>query len=167
MQPRSLPTRRYTLMRCYITNSYIGKSVHLLLRQTMYLGCTTNWRSIPFEYLLQLLVLGNQVPLLCFWSLLVSNGDVERLQTLDQAPSYMKNLMVQETRSGDATMIDVETLLEGFLNLSPKICPTCSSIRVSRFSASRLKEFYSIRYGSDNFGVSISNIAPTRFYFCF
>jgi len=68
-------------------------------------------------------------------------------------------------RSEDATMIDVETLLEGFLNLSPKICLTCSSIRVSRFSVSRLKEFYSIRYGSDNFGISISNIAPTRFYF--
>ena len=70
-------------------------------------------------------------------------------------------------RSEDATMIDVETLLEGFLNLSPKICLTCSSIRVSRFSVSRLKEFYSIRYGSDNFGISISNIAPTRFYFVF
>ena len=37
MQPRSLPTRRYTSMRCYITNSYIGKSVHLLLRQTTYM----------------------------------------------------------------------------------------------------------------------------------
>lgn len=35
----------------------------------------------------------------------------------------MKNLMEQETRSGDATMIDVETLLEGFLNLSPKDLP--------------------------------------------
>jgi len=36
MHPRSLPTRRYT-SRCYITNSYIGKSVHLLLGQAMYL----------------------------------------------------------------------------------------------------------------------------------
>ena len=69
--------------------------------------------------------------------------------------------------SGDATMIDVETLLEGFLNMSQKICLTCSSVMVSRFSVSGLKEFYSIRYGSDNFGVSISNIAPARFYFCF
>jgi hypothetical protein len=33
MQPRSLPTRRYTSMRCYVTNSYIGKSVHLLFGQ--------------------------------------------------------------------------------------------------------------------------------------
>jgi hypothetical protein len=41
-------------------------------------------------------------------------------------------------RSGDATMIDVETLLESFLNMSPKICFTCSSIRFSRFSASGL-----------------------------
>jgi len=89
----------------------------------LYLGCTTNWRSIPFAYLLQLLVLGNQGPLLYFWILVVSNGDAERLETLDQAPSYMKNLMEQETRSGDATMIDVETLLEGFLNLSPKDLP--------------------------------------------
>lgn len=70
-------------------------------------------------------------------------------------------------RSEDATMIDVEILLGGFLNMSPKICLTCSSIRVSRFSASGLKEFYSIRYGSDNFGVSISNITPARFHFCF
>ena len=30
MQPGSLPTRRYTLMRCYFNNSYIGKSVHLI-----------------------------------------------------------------------------------------------------------------------------------------
>jgi len=36
MQPRSLPTRRYTSMSCYITNSYIWKSVHLLLGQTLY-----------------------------------------------------------------------------------------------------------------------------------
>ena len=43
-----------------------------------------------------------------------------------------------EKRSGVATMIDVETLLEGFLNMFPKICLTCSSIRVSRFSASGL-----------------------------
>jgi len=38
MQPRSLPTRRYTSMRCYITNPYIGKSVHSLLRQTTYMS---------------------------------------------------------------------------------------------------------------------------------
>jgi hypothetical protein len=35
MQPRSLPMRWYT-SRCYITRSSIGKSVHLLLRHTMY-----------------------------------------------------------------------------------------------------------------------------------
>jgi hypothetical protein len=51
----------------------------------------------------------------------------------------------REKQSGVATMIDVETILEGFLNMSPKICLTCSSIGVSRFSASGLKEFYSIR----------------------
>jgi hypothetical protein len=28
-------------------------------------------------------------------------------------------------RTGDATMIYVETLLEGFLNMSPEICLTC------------------------------------------
>jgi hypothetical protein len=36
MQPRSLPTRRYT-SRCYVTNLYIGKSVHLFLGQTLYI----------------------------------------------------------------------------------------------------------------------------------
>jgi len=35
MQPRSLPTRWYTLTRCYITSSSIRKSVHLLFRQTV------------------------------------------------------------------------------------------------------------------------------------
>ena len=30
MQPRSLPTRRYTSTRRYVINSYIGKSAHLL-----------------------------------------------------------------------------------------------------------------------------------------
>ena len=38
MQPRSLPTCRYTSTRCYVGNSYIGKSVHLLLGQTTYLN---------------------------------------------------------------------------------------------------------------------------------
>jgi len=41
MQPKSLRTRRYTSMRCYVTNSYIGKSVHLLLRQTTYVHIDT------------------------------------------------------------------------------------------------------------------------------
>ena len=36
MQPRSLPTYWYTSTRCYLANSYIGKSVHLLLGQTTY-----------------------------------------------------------------------------------------------------------------------------------
>ena len=37
MQPRSLPTRRYTSTRWYVSNSYIGKSVHLLLGQPSYM----------------------------------------------------------------------------------------------------------------------------------
>ena len=36
LQPTSLPTRRYTSTRCYFANSYIGKSLHLLLGQTSY-----------------------------------------------------------------------------------------------------------------------------------
>ena len=36
MQSRSLPTCRYTSTMCYISNSYIGKSVHLLLGQNSY-----------------------------------------------------------------------------------------------------------------------------------
>ena len=36
MEPRSLPTYRYTSMRCYIANSYIGKLVLLRLGQTTY-----------------------------------------------------------------------------------------------------------------------------------
>jgi len=34
MQPRSLPKRRY-ILRCYVTNSHVGKSVHLLLGQSV------------------------------------------------------------------------------------------------------------------------------------
>jgi hypothetical protein len=36
VQPRSLPTRWYVSTRCYISSSSIGKSVHLLFRQTVY-----------------------------------------------------------------------------------------------------------------------------------
>jgi hypothetical protein len=36
-RPRSPPTHRYTSTRCYLTNSYIAKSVHLLLEQTSYM----------------------------------------------------------------------------------------------------------------------------------
>ena len=36
MQPRSLPTYRYTSTMCYVANSYIGKSVLLILGQTAY-----------------------------------------------------------------------------------------------------------------------------------
>ena len=46
-QPRSLPTRRYISMRCYITNSYIGKSVHLLLGQTSCV-CVCIYIYIPY-----------------------------------------------------------------------------------------------------------------------
>jgi len=38
MQPRSLPTRWYTLTRCYLTSSSIRKSVHILFRQTVFLS---------------------------------------------------------------------------------------------------------------------------------
>jgi hypothetical protein len=37
MQPRSLPTHWFVSTRCYISSSSIGKSVHLLFRQTMYI----------------------------------------------------------------------------------------------------------------------------------
>jgi len=40
MQPRSLPKCRY-ISRCYIINSHIGKSVHLLLGQS---GIPEIWR---------------------------------------------------------------------------------------------------------------------------
>jgi hypothetical protein len=33
------------------------------------IGCTTNQRNIPFGYLLNFLLQGHQVPLLCFMSL--------------------------------------------------------------------------------------------------
>ena len=36
MQPRSLPTYRYTSTSCYFANSYIGISLHLLLGQNTY-----------------------------------------------------------------------------------------------------------------------------------
>jgi hypothetical protein len=45
MQPRSLPTRPYTSTRCYLTNSCVGKSVHLLLGQTTYVRLI--WLSHP------------------------------------------------------------------------------------------------------------------------
>jgi len=41
MQSRSLPTRRYTSRRCYVTKSYIGKLEHLLLGQPY----NNNWQG--------------------------------------------------------------------------------------------------------------------------
>jgi len=38
MQPRSPPTCQYTSTSCYFTSSYIGKSVHLLLGQALYIA---------------------------------------------------------------------------------------------------------------------------------
>jgi len=50
MQPRSLPTCWYTSTRCYITNSYIGKSVHILLGQPSYMlvlvWCACNYSQV-------------------------------------------------------------------------------------------------------------------------
>jgi len=53
MQPSSLPTYRYTSTRCYTANSYIGKSVLLLLGQTMYVNTFT----IEYDKFYQLLFL--------------------------------------------------------------------------------------------------------------
>jgi hypothetical protein len=66
-------------------------------------------------------------------------------------------------KSGHATMIDVQTIFEHV----PKTCLNCLSIRTSRVSASGLKEFYGIRYGTENFGVSITNIALPSFSLMF
>ena len=65
----------------------------------LYFGCTTNQRSIPFGFLLHLLVQGHG-PLLCF---------------LEAVP------WVGGKGSGDATTADVHTLLEAFLTV-PEIC---------------------------------------------
>jgi hypothetical protein len=58
MQPRSLPTRPYTSTRCYVTNSCVGKSVHLLLGQTKYYDKYTggiNFKSerVGLKYLIK------------------------------------------------------------------------------------------------------------------
>jgi len=59
-----------------------------LLVLLLHLGCTTNQRSIPFGYLLQLLVQGHKYSLVCF---------VEFLRFL---PGMQKN---QETGTGTGT----------------------------------------------------------------
>jgi hypothetical protein len=51
----------------------VGNCLLLLL----YLGCTTNQRSIPFGYLLQLLVQGHQGLICVFWSSSISTRDAE------------------------------------------------------------------------------------------
>jgi len=43
MRRSSLPTYRYTSTRYYVANLYIGKSVHLLLGQTMYDNQIYHW----------------------------------------------------------------------------------------------------------------------------
>jgi hypothetical protein len=50
MQPRSLPTRWYVSTRCYISSSFIGKSVHLLFRPTVYVVCFLLGNSPASEF---------------------------------------------------------------------------------------------------------------------
>ena len=51
----------------------------------LYMGCTTNQRSIPFGYHLQLLVQGHQCPLLCFlYSLQFLPAMLKEQNTVDQ-----------------------------------------------------------------------------------
>jgi hypothetical protein len=63
------------------------------------LDYTTNQRSIPFGYLLHLLVQGHQSPLLCFSGVFIA-------EVFDG---------VGDKGSGDTTKVNVETPLEAFL----------------------------------------------------
>jgi hypothetical protein len=80
------------------TEALAGNFVLLLL----YLGCTNNQRSIPFGYLLHLLVQGHQGPLLCFFGVFIA-------EEVDG---------VGDKGSRDTTMVDVQTFLEASLNMS-------------------------------------------------
>jgi hypothetical protein len=67
----------------------------------LYLDCTTNHRSVPFGYLLHLLVQGHQCPVL-FAGVFIAEEVVG----------------AGDKGSGDTTTVNVQTLLEAFLNVS-------------------------------------------------
>jgi hypothetical protein len=76
-------------------------SYRYILLLHLYLGCTSTWRGIPLGYLLCLLVQGHQGPH-------VFSG-VFMAEEVDG---------VGEKVSGDATTVDVRTLLEALFNMS-------------------------------------------------
>jgi hypothetical protein len=68
----------------------------------LYLGCKTNQKSTPLEYLLRLLIQGHQGPFLCFFGVFLT-------EEVDG---------VRGNGPGDSKVVDVQTLLEAFLNVS-------------------------------------------------
>jgi hypothetical protein len=72
----------------------------------LYLGCTTNQSSIPFGYLLYLLVWSHQ------------GGSVAVFSGVFIAEEVVG---VGENGSGDITTVDVQTLFETFLKMSPDV----------------------------------------------
>jgi len=71
MQPRSPPTYRYTSTRCYVANSYKGKSVHFWDKPCIYVCmyvrvCTQGVLASSEEWsLLQIIVTVSSLPI-CF-----------------------------------------------------------------------------------------------------
>jgi hypothetical protein len=87
----------YQIIRWYL---YWPKFIQVMFFYC--LGCTTNQTRIPIGYLFDLLVQGHQGPLLFFSGVFVA-------EEVD---------WVGDQESGDTTTVDVQTLLEAFLNMS-------------------------------------------------
>jgi hypothetical protein len=113
-------------------------SYKYILLLLLYLGCITNLRSIPFGYIVHLLVQECQGPFLFFLGSSVSTRDAgwpgdcgSGVFTAEEVDG------VGDKGSGDTTILDVETLLEDL-----QTWDYCWHIRISGVSAHGLKEPY-------------------------
>jgi hypothetical protein len=98
------PNKRHIIEHSGISDcAYTDRSSYskfLLLH--LHLGCTTNKREIPFGYLLHLLVFRSSRSSSVFSVVFIAE-DVDG---------------VGDKGSGDTTVVNVETLLDAFLNMS-------------------------------------------------
>jgi len=78
----------------------------------LHLGCTTNQRSIPFGYLLQLLAQGHKCPLVCFVEFLqflpgipknqetVEQEQLKKVMEMEKRGQQIRNMCCRQTLGG-------------------------------------------------------------------
>ena len=125
-------TRLYDIPYYYQTVPTLSKALtSSILFLLLYLGRTTNLRSVPFGNPLHLFVQDHQGPLLHFLEpsqlkkLVEGSADTTTVSvdTLLEGPADTTTVSVDTLLEGsaDTTTVTVDTLLEAFLNI-PELC---------------------------------------------